>query len=46
MGQRDDLVAASTGRGCDVAAEHPAGAGDQDAHQGTAISELSPTMKR
>jgi hypothetical protein len=37
---------AALGRQHDVAGKHAAGAGDEQAHQGTAISELSPTIRR
>jgi hypothetical protein len=44
--ERGDVVVASLGRQRDVMSQHSAGAGDEHAHQGTAISELSPTIKR
>jgi len=40
------FVAVRVGSGDEVAAEHPAGPGDQQPHQGTRTSELSPSMKR
>jgi hypothetical protein len=30
----------------DITSQHSAGTDDEDAHQGIAISELSPTIKR
>jgi hypothetical protein len=39
-------VLASLGSQHDITSQHAAGAGDEHAHQGTAISELSPTSMR
>ena len=45
-GEADALVPPLPREGDDVAAEHPAGTGDQQADHGTLTSELSPSMKR
>jgi hypothetical protein len=40
------VVLAALGRQHDITSQHSAGTDDEDAHQGIAISELSPTIKR
>ena len=44
--ESDAVVPARLRGGDDVASEHPAGSGHEDAHQGIRTSEVSPSMKR